>query len=138
VDTLENEQFVRRFLEEYPQRSITDPMVMAYLGVKLWARAANEAQSVEPKKVRRALLNQRLKGPAGELRIDPDTQYCVQTPRVARIDADGRFQVVWTADKPVRPEPYPESRSAEEWRAFLHDLYTRWGDRWSAPEGDRP
>jgi urea transport system substrate-binding protein len=138
VDTPENEQFVRRFLEEYPQRSITDPMETAYLGVKLWARAANEAQSLDPKKVRRALLNQRLKGPAGEVQIDPDTQYCARTPRIARIDADGRFQVIWTADEPVCPEPYPKSRSAEEWRAFLHDLYTRWGGRWAAPEADLP
>jgi urea transport system substrate-binding protein len=138
VDTPENEQFVRRFQEEYPQRSISDPMETAYLGVKLWARAANEAQALDPKKVRRALLNQRLKGPAGEVRIDPDTQYCARTPRIARIDADGRFRVIWTADEPVRPEPYPKSRSAEEWRAFLHDLYTGWGDRWAAPEADPP
>ena len=113
-------------------------METAYLGVKLWARAANEAQALDPKKVRRALLNQRIKGPGGELRIDPDTQYCVRTPRIARIDADGRFRVIWTVDEPVRPEPYPNSRSAEQWGAFLHDLYTRWGDRWAAPEADRP
>jgi urea transport system substrate-binding protein len=138
VDTPENEEFVRRFLEEYPQRSITDPMETAYLGVKLWAQAANGAESVEPKKVRRALLNQRIKGPGGELRVDPDTQYCVRTPRIARFDADGRFRTIWTADEPIRPEPYPKSRSAEQWGAFLHDLYAGWGNRWEAPEAGRP
>jgi urea transport system substrate-binding protein len=138
VATPENALFVRRFQEEYPQRSITDPMVTAYLGVKLWAQAANEAQALDPKKIRRALLNQRLKGPAGEVRIDPNTQYCVQTPRIARIDAAGRFQVIWTTEEPVRPDPYPNSRSAERWRAFLHDLYTGWGNRWAAPEADLP
>jgi urea transport system substrate-binding protein len=74
---------------------------------------------------------------SGEVRIDPDTQYCFRTPRIGRIQADGRFEVVWTAPAPVRPEPYPGSRTAEAWQAFLHDLYTGWGDRWAAPGGKR-
>ncbi|HYT93463.1 MAG TPA: transporter substrate-binding protein, partial [Gemmataceae bacterium] len=138
VATPENEAFVRRFHEKYPHRPITDPMETASMGVKLWARAVHEAQSLDPKKIRRALLNQRLKGPGGEIRIDPDTQYCSRTPRIGQIQPDGHFRVVWTAPAPVRPEPYPNSRTAEAWRAFLHDLHTGWGNRWAAPEGDRP
>ncbi len=134
LTTPENEEFVRRFHEKYPQRSITDPMVTAYIGVKLWAQAANETQSLDPKKIRRALWNQRLKGPDGVVRIDPDTQYCYRTPRIGQIQADGQFQVVWTAPEPVRPEPYPNSRTAEAWQALLHDLYTGWGNRWAAPD----
>ena len=134
VTTPENEEFVRQFHEKYPQRSITDPMETAYIGVKLWAKAANEAQSLDPKKIRRALLNQHLKGPDGVVRIDPDTQYCYRTPRIGQIQANGQFQVIWTAPGPVRPEPYPNSRTAEAWRAFLHDLYTGWGNRWAAPD----
>jgi urea transport system substrate-binding protein len=135
VATPENEDFVRRFHEKHPHHSISDPMETAYVGVKLWAQAVNEAQSLEPKKIRRAMLNQRLKGPGGEVRIDPDTQYCYRTPRVARSQADGQVKVVWSAPAPVRPQPYPDTRTAEAWWAFLHDLYTRWGDRWEAPKG---
>jgi urea ABC transporter urea binding protein len=136
VATPENEAFVRRFHDKYPRQSITDPMETAYVGVKLWALAVNEAQSLDPKKIRRALLNQRLKGPDGEVRIDPDSQHCFRTPRIGRIQADGQFQVVWTAPAPVRPEPYPGSRTAEAWRGLLHDLYTGWGNRWAAPESE--
>jgi urea transport system substrate-binding protein len=135
VATPENEAFVRRFLEKYPQRSVTDPMETAYVGVKLWAAAVNEAQSLDPKKIRRALLNQRVTGPGGEVRVDPDTQHCYRTPRIGRIQADGQFKVVWTAPEPVRPEPYPNTRTAEAWHAFLHDLYTGWGNQWAAPGG---
>jgi urea transport system substrate-binding protein len=138
VATPENEEFVRRFHEKYPQHTLTDPMETAYVGVKVWAKAVNEAQGLEPKKIRRAILNQRLKGPGGEVRIDPDTQYCFRTPRIGQIQADGHFKVVWTAPAPVRPEPYPNTRTAEAWRAFLHDLYTGWGNRWAAPETDLP
>jgi urea transport system substrate-binding protein len=134
VATPENAEFVRRFHDKYEWNSVTDPMETAYIGVKLWAAAVNEAQSLEPKKIRRALLNQHLKGPDGEVRIDPDTQYCVRTPRIGQIQANGQFKVIWTAPGPVRPEPYPTSRTAEAWLAFLNDMYTGWGNRWAAPE----
>jgi urea transport system substrate-binding protein len=133
VTTSENAKFVDRFHKKHPQRSITDPMETAYLGVKLWARSVNDAQSLDPKKVRRAMLNQRLPSPGGEVRIDPETQYSFRTPRIAEIQTDGQFKVIWTGPQPLRPEPYPKTRTAEAWRAFLHDLYTGWGNRWAAP-----
>jgi urea transport system substrate-binding protein len=133
IDTPENQDFVRRFHEKYPQRAITDPMETAYVGVKLWAMAVNEAQTLEPKKIRRALLTQHVKGPGGEIQVDSDTQHCYRTPRIAQIQPDGQFKVIWTAPAPVKPEPYPPSRTAEAWQAFLHDLYTGWGNQWAAP-----
>lgn len=134
VDTPENKDFVRRFHEKFPQRSVTDPMEAAYVGVHMWARAVNEAQSLDPKAVRRAMLNQRWTAPEGPVRIDADTQHCYKTPRIGRIRDDGQFEIVWTAPEPVRPEPYPPSRSAAEWKAFLHDLYAGWGNQWAAPK----
>lgn len=134
VASPENFEFVRRFHEKFPQRSVTDPMEAAYVGVRLWARAANEAQSIEPKTVRRAMLNQTWLAPSGEVRIDPDTQHCYKTPRIGRIKSDGQFEIVWTAPKPVPPDPYPPTRPAEAWRAFLHDLYVGWGHQWAAPQ----
>jgi urea transport system substrate-binding protein len=133
IDTPENREFVARILEKRPQQVITDPMESAYLGVKLWAMAVNDAQSIEPRAIRRALMNRRIQGPGGELRIDPDTQHSYRTPRIAQVQPDGQFKVIWSAPGPVRPEPYPNTRSAEEWRAFLHDLYTGWGNQWAAP-----
>jgi urea transport system substrate-binding protein len=109
-------------------------METAYVGVKLWAMAVNEAQSNEPRKIRRALMSQRINGPGGEIRIDSDNQHAYRTPRIAQIQPDGQFKVIWTAAGPVKPDPYPPSRSAEDWRAFLHDLYAGWGNQWAAPE----
>jgi len=132
--TPENQEFLSRFHKLYPQRSVTDPMEAAYVGVKLWARAVEEAQSLDPKKIRRAMLNQRLLAPDGEVRIDPETQHCFKTPRIGRIQPDGQFQIVWSAPQPVAPMPYPNTRTAAEWNRFLHDLYAGWGNRWAAPE----
>jgi urea transport system substrate-binding protein len=134
IDTPENREFVKRFHDKYPQKVVTDPMETAYVGVKLWAAAVNECQSLEPKKICRAVLSQRIDGPGGQIRIDSDNQHAYRTPRIAQVQPDGRFQVIWSAPRPVKPEPYPASRTAEDWRAFLNDLYTGWGNRWAAPE----
>ncbi len=130
LDTAANQAFIQRFTEKYPQRVVSDAMENAYVGVHLWAQAVREAQSIEPKKIRRAMLNQRFAAPEGDVRIDPETQHCFKTPRVGQIQNDGQFRIIWSANKPIRPEPYPASRTAEDWKAFLHDLYMGWGNRW--------
>lgn len=133
VDSPENTAFLQRFHEKYPQHVVSDPMESAYVGVKLWAQAVAESDSIEPGKIRRAMLHQRIDAPSGQLRIDPDTQHSFKTPMVGQIRGDGQFEILWAAPAPVRPQPYPATRSTADWKAFLHDLYTGWGERWSAP-----
>lgn len=133
VDTPESRQFVEKFLEKYPQRVISDPMESAYVGVKIWAKAVSAAGSTDPIKIRRAMLNQKFEAPSGPTRIDPDTQHAFKTPRVGQIRGDGQFDIVWSAAEPVRPQPYPATRTASEWKAFLYDLNLGWGGQWSAP-----
>jgi urea transport system substrate-binding protein len=134
IDSPENHAFVSAFRAKYgPQRVLTDPMEAAYFGVKLWASAVAEAASDQPAEIRRAMRNQRMRAPSGEVRIDPATQHTFKTPRIGRISEDGQFEVLWTAAQPERPQPYPPSRTTAEWKAFLHDLYTGWGNQWAAP-----
>ena len=133
VESPENQQFVSSFRAKYgPQRVVTDPMEAAYFGVKLWAKAVADAKSTDVSEIRRAMLNQRMRSPGGDVRIDAATQHTFKTPRIGRVLPDGQLQVVWTAAMPVAPKPYPPSRSTEQWRAFLHDLYVGWGNNWSA------
>jgi len=131
IDSTENKEFVSRLLEEYPQHVITDPMESAYVSLIIWASAVRETGSLEPRRLRHAMLEQRFSAPGGEVRLDPDTQHCYKTPRVGQIQSDGTIQVVWTASSPVQPDPFPNSRSATEWLALLDDLYRGWGNHWS-------
>jgi urea transport system substrate-binding protein len=134
VDTPENEAFVAAFKAKYgPQRVLTDPMEAAYFGVKLWAQAVAYANSDAPIEIRRAMRNQRMQAPSGDVRIDPATQHTFKTPRIGRIVANGQFEIVWTAASPEAPQPYPGSRTSEEWKGFLHDLHAGWGSQWAAP-----
>lgn len=134
IDTPANKEFVSRFLQKHPRSVITDPMETAYESLHLWAHAVRETENLGPRSVRRAMMEQRFDSMGGEVRLDPDTQHCYKTPRVGQIQSDGTVEIVWTAPEPVRPEPFPASRSATEWLALLNDLYHGWGDRWEAPQ----
>ena len=135
IDSPENVEFVQRFKAKYgPQRVVTDPMEAAWIGMKLWANAVNECQSVEPPVIARAMRNQRMRAAEGEVRVDAGSQHLFKTPRIGRIQADGQFEIVWTADAPIAPRPYPKSRTSAQWHALLSDLYNGWGEQWSAPK----
>ncbi len=134
LDTPENLAFVSKFQTRFGKRRVvTDPMEAAYVGAKLWADAVRQAHSDRPADIRRAMRNRRLTAPEGEVRIDPATQHAFKTPRIGKIMPSGQFEIVWTAAKPEAPQPYPSSRTAEQWRVFLNDLHTGWGNQWAAP-----
>ncbi|MBX3411390.1 MAG: transporter substrate-binding protein [Pirellulales bacterium] len=133
LDTPDNKSFVERFHRRFPQRAITDAMESAYASVLLWAAAVEDAQSLDPKRVRRTMLTVRVMTPAGELRLDPDTQHTYKTPLVGQIQPDGECSIVWSGAAPLAPNPFPESRRSVEWKAFLQDLYNGWNKSWGAP-----
>jgi urea transport system substrate-binding protein len=134
IDTSDNRGFVNRFKAKYgPQRVVTDPMEAAYLGVKLWAQAVEQARSDDVTKIRRAMIHQTIVGPEGEVQIDPSTQHVLQTARIGRVRADGQFDVEWSAARPDPAIPFPASRSRQEWKEFLDEWYVRWGHHWGAP-----
>ncbi|MCH2133979.1 MAG: urea ABC transporter substrate-binding protein [Phycisphaerales bacterium] len=131
----DNLAFVRKFGGRYhPRRVLSDPMQSAWNAVHLWAEAAERAGSTNPRDVRAKLQEIRFQAPEGDIRIDEDNQHTWMKTRIGRITPARFFDIVWESDEPVRPMPYPPSRTKEEWDTFLDDLHTSWGGRWSNPE----
>jgi urea transport system substrate-binding protein len=128
----ENETFVHRFRSRYgPRRVVADPMEAAYVGVHLWAQAVEAAGSEDPGAVRAALSDRRLEAPEGPVWVDRETQYTWKTMRLGRIVEGGQFEIIWSSGQPIRPEPFPSSRSQADWQAFLDGLFRRWNGHWT-------
>jgi urea transport system substrate-binding protein len=107
-------------------------MEAGYLGVHLWAQAAHAADDPDDvAAIRRALPNQSFEAPGGRVRIDAQNQHTWKTMRLGRIVEGGQFEIVWSSEKPIRPEPYPSSRSPAAWKEFLNKLYETWGGNWT-------
>jgi urea transport system substrate-binding protein len=134
VESPENTAFVAAFKARYGEDRVTDdPIEAAYFGVHLWALAVLDAGTADVKDVRKKLASQSYPAPGGIVSIDPDTQHTWKTVRVGRIRDDGQFDIVWTSENPVRPVPFPESKSRLEWEAFLAELFRGWGGNWANP-----
>jgi len=120
IDRLENRIFVDSFRSHYgPQRVTSDPMEAAYVGVKLWAQAVRVAGTSDTQQLRDALRHQSLNAPEGPMRIDADSQHTWKTIRIGQVSDDGQFKVTYSSENPIRPEPYPNTRSISEWKSFL-------------------
>lgn len=132
LDRPENRAFVEKFRSRYgPQRVTADPMEAAYLGVHLWAQAVKSAGTADTPAIRHALRNQRFEAPEGSVRIDSENQHTWKTTRLGKIVEGGQFEVVWSSEKPIRPEPYPCSRPVAAWSEFLSGLYRKWNGHWT-------
>lgn len=128
LDLPENHRFVTNFRTRYGSRRVTtDPMVAAYNGVHIWARAVERCGSLETKAVRGALADSDFDGPAGRVRLDGDTGYTWHVGRVGQISDAGELSEIWNTGVASAPEPYPATRSREAWEQLLRSLHDRWG-----------
>lgn len=119
----QNQVFIANFKARYGAAAILDdPMEASYAAVHLWAQAAREAGFAGPERVQQTILRQHFHAPQGMIAIDPYTRHVWKTPRVGRIRHDGQFDIVWEADRPVKPAPFPEYRTREDWLRLLHAL----------------
>jgi len=129
-----NKAFIKKYQDRFGAGSLTsDPMEAAYFGVHLWAQAVESAKSANPLSVRAAIGDQTYDAPEGLVYIDAETQHTWKAARIGRIRGDAQFDIVWETDKPVRPVPFPQTRTREDWAAFLDGLQAGWGGQWANP-----
>jgi urea transport system substrate-binding protein len=134
VQTAENATFVEAFRQRYGADRVTSDVIeTSYFSVHLWATAVAEAGSTELAVVRKAMLGQSFNAPEGIVSIDPATRHTWRSFSMGKVRDDGQVDVVWTAAKPIRPVPFPSSRSRAAWSIFLTNLQESWGGAWANP-----
>lgn len=115
VRTPENTHFIQG-LQRLGQNQTDDPMEASYLGIKLWAQAVRDGQSDEPGIALNHIGRQSLAAPQGIVSVDQDTRHLWRGFRIGRCRPDGRFEIIWSHDRPIRPHPYPPFRTKEFWK----------------------
>jgi PAS domain S-box-containing protein len=93
----------------------------AYLCVKAFAQAANQAGSDDAEALVEVLRTLSVVGPQGRVRIDPASQHATVNTYLARCQADGAFAIIerFGAIDPVIPERYNHQRISHQ--ATLED-----------------
>ena len=138
IDRPENLAFVGRFKAKYGEKRVTsDSIATAYSSIHLWAQAVREAETAEVSEVRPVLLRQSRNAPEGVISIDRESQHTWRPFFVGRIQGDGRIEIVQTVSKPIRPAPFPFSKTRDEWEEYLESLSAGWNGNWGAGTSTR-
>jgi urea transport system substrate-binding protein len=132
----ENQDFLGDWRRANPGQSVSEPMVSAYSAVQIWAESVRLSKKLNPGAVREAAGGLALPSPAGMDYIDPVNGHAWRNFRIAKVIDGGRTEEVWLEPSPIAAQPWPKSRSKEEWTRFLDELYAGWGDAWAAPIKD--
>ena len=84
-----------------------DPMEATYVGIHMWAQAAEKAKSTDVDKVREALAGQTFAAPSGyTLTMDKTNHHLHKPVMIGEIQEDGQFSVVWETSSPIRAQPW--------------------------------
>lgn len=106
----------------------------ARTAVGLWAQAVRNADTTDVRQVREAIRYGSLAEADGLLAVDPESQHTWQRMRVAVIRPDGQEEdAAKPVPAPLRPFPFPTTRSRSQWEQFTAVLVRRWGGSWAPP-----
>ena len=123
VRTEENARFVaayrHRFGENSPISACTEA---AYFQIHLLAQAIEKAGSSRSDDLQQSLPDCSFAAPQGLVSVDSDNHHTYLTPRIGRAGPDGHFEIVETADTPLKPDPYLITATATDWA--LRDAVT--------------
>ncbi len=107
IDRPANKAFVAAYRRHFKDAGPTSADAeSSYLAVHLLARAIRRARSADPFGVRAALPHVAMEAPQGEVHVDRENRHCYLTPRIGVSNAQGGFDIIYEADRPVRPDPY--------------------------------
>ena len=71
------------------------------------------AGSAEVEEIRAKVGHSSYHGPGGIAYVDAENQHLWKKVRIGRIRGDGQFDIIWSSEIPIRPEPYPALRTRD-------------------------
>ncbi|GLK83369.1 transporter substrate-binding domain-containing protein [Ancylobacter defluvii] len=116
LDTPRNRAFLAAWRQHVGlEVPVTAAAEAAYFQVHLAARAVAQARSTARDAVVEALGQVQFEAPQGLVAIDPANNHCFLWPKVAKLDARARFEVVWDPRRRITPDPYFASSTLDDW-----------------------
>jgi branched-chain amino acid transport system substrate-binding protein len=102
-----NTRFDRRYGKSATPNGFSEA---SYCAMCLFGLSLEQARLIETDAIRDALLGVSLRGPQGQVSIDPESNCAGLWPRVLRWSPDKRFEVVAESAQAVPPDPFLVAR----------------------------
>ena len=107
VDSPENATFIKAFQDKYgADRPTSDPMEAAYTSMYLYKNMVEKAKSFCVDAVNGAADGVTFAAPEGSVTVNGDNHHIAKTGLIGQINADNQFDVVWSSEGPIEPDPF--------------------------------
>jgi urea transport system substrate-binding protein len=109
VDIPENATFIEAFQEKYGEdRPTSDPMEAAYTSLYLYKNMVEKAESFCVDAINAASDGVTFAAPEGLVTVDGENHHIAKTGLIGQINAENQFDVVWSSEEPIEPDPFLE------------------------------
>ena len=132
IDSKENKEFIKKWKAYVKKKGLpggegrvtSDPMEATYIGIMMWAQAAEQAGTTDPDAVRQAMSGQTVQSPSGyTITMDGKNHHLHKPVVIGEMTEDGQFDIVWQTDGPIR---------ADAWSPYIPDSASKTAD-WTYP-----
>jgi branched-chain amino acid transport system substrate-binding protein len=102
-----NERFVELYRKRYGESEATNMCVeAAYFQVHMFAKALEEANSLETEVLRPMVLGSEFEAPQGRIAINANCAHTDLWTRIGRANRGGQFDIIFDSATRVRADPY--------------------------------
>lgn len=109
VDTPENATFIKAFQDKYgADRPTSDPMEAAYTSLYLYKNMVEKAESFCVDAINEASDGVTFAAPEGLVTVNGENHHIAKTGLIGQINADNQFDIVWSSEEPIEPDPFLE------------------------------
>ncbi|RJS47225.1 urea ABC transporter substrate-binding protein [Nocardioides cavernaquae] len=106
VKSAANDTFVKAFKAKYGDRPTSDPMEAAYTSLYLFKAMVEKADSFDVDKINDAADGVTFASPEGPVTINGENHHIAKTSLIGQINKDDQFDIVWSSDGPIEPDPF--------------------------------
>ena len=112
VESPENTKFIEAFKAEYGEdRPTSDPMEAAYTSLYLYKGMVEKAESFCVDAINEASDGVSFDAPEGKVTVNGENHHIAKTGLIGQINSDNQFDIVWSSDAPIEPDPFLEGYS---------------------------
>jgi len=119
-DNDENKRFIKNYQSLYgSEQKITDPMISAYISIKLWIATVKLTQTAHSEVISHHLVWQSISSPFGILSLDRYSRHTYRPLTIAQHKENKQTRFVWFSNGNIQPDPFPLNIAAEKWQKIL-------------------
>ncbi len=110
VESPTNTTFIEAFQAKYgADRPTSDPMEVAYTSLYLYKNMVEKAESFCVDAVNAASDGVTFESPEGTVTVNGENHHIAKTGLIGQINAENQFDIVWSSEGPIEPDPFLET-----------------------------